>query len=76
MLSFIRLALLMVSPHSNRTVTKTGDGTRDCCMAMTGLTMHFVEGYVRHWDFGLEKWLDALDGVILVGTWETVLKIT
>jgi hypothetical protein len=39
MLSFIRVALVMVSLHSNRTVTKTAFGSRDWGTAVTGLTM-------------------------------------
>jgi len=42
MFSFIRVALLVVSLHSNRTVTKMEVGTRDWGVAVAGLAMLLV----------------------------------
>ena len=52
MLSFIRVALVMVSVHSSKTLTKTEVGTRDWGIAVIGLTM-FVRRNVDLGTFGL-----------------------
>ena len=52
MLSFIRVALVMVSHHSNKTQTKTEVGTRDCGIALVGLTMILFGGM-----WVLEVWI-------------------
>jgi hypothetical protein len=39
MFSFIRVALVTVSLHSNETLTKTEIGTRNWVIAVTSLTM-------------------------------------
>jgi len=44
MFAFIRVAMVMVSLHSNTTQTKTGIGTRDWCIAVIGLTMLLFGG--------------------------------
>jgi hypothetical protein len=44
-LFFIRLALVMVSVHSSKTLTKTEVGTRDWGIAVIGLTMLLFEIY-------------------------------
>ena len=61
MLFFIRLALVMVSVHSSKTLTKTEVGTRDWGIAVIGLTMLLFE---RMWilDFGFGKQWNALNG--------------
>jgi hypothetical protein len=50
MLFFIRLALVMVSVHSSKTLTKTEVGTRDWGIAVVGLNMLLFE---RMWILGL-----------------------
>ena len=51
MLSFIRLALVMVSVHSSKTLTKTEVSTRDWGIAVIGLTMFCLEecGFGDFW---------------------------
>jgi hypothetical protein len=49
MLSFIRVALVMVSCHSNGNLIKTEVGTRDWGIVVIGLTMFLFGGNV---DFG------------------------
>ena len=44
MLYLIRVAMVMVSLHSNRIFTKTKVGTRDGDIAVTDMTMLFVRG--------------------------------
>jgi hypothetical protein len=44
MFSFIRVALVMVSLHSNRTLTKAEVGTKDWDIAVIGLTMFLFGG--------------------------------
>ena len=53
MLFFIRLALVMVSVHSSKTLTKTEVGTRHWGIAVIGLTMLLFE---RMWILGLWIW--------------------
>ena len=57
----IRLALVMVSVHSSKALTKTKVGTRDGGIAVIGLTMLLFE---RMWILGLWIWkaVDALNG--------------
>ena len=52
MLSFIRLALVMVSVHSSKTPTKTEVGTRDWGIAVISLTMLL---FGRMWILDLES---------------------
>jgi hypothetical protein len=54
MLSFIRLALVMVSVHSSKPLTKTEVGSRSWGMGVIGLTSFCLEEF-RFGDFGLEK---------------------
>ena len=49
----IRLALVMVSVHSSKTLTKREVGTRDWGIAVIGLTMFLFE---RMWILGLWIW--------------------
>lgn len=42
MLSFIRIIMVIVSLHNNRTLTKTEVGARECGIAMMGLTILLV----------------------------------
>ena len=44
MFALLRVALVMVSLHSNETVTKTEVGTRDWGIAETGLAMLLFGG--------------------------------
>jgi hypothetical protein len=53
MMSFIRVALVMVSLHSSRTITMIEGGTRDLCIAVIGLTMLL---FGRMWNLGLWIW--------------------
>ena len=50
MLSFIKLALVMVSGYSNKTLTKIKVGTRDWGVAVIGLTILL---FGRMWILGL-----------------------
>jgi hypothetical protein len=49
----------VVSLQSNRTVTKTGVGTRDWSIAVTSLTMLFVEGIWKTLGLSTTKLLSA-----------------
>jgi hypothetical protein len=53
MLSFIRLALVIVSIHSSKTLMETEVGTKDKGITVIGLTMHL---FGRMWILGLWIW--------------------
>lgn len=63
MLSFVRVTMVMVSLHRNRTVTRTEVHNRQCHhIALTGLIL----GLLEEWElcnFGLEKWLNSVQGL-------------
>ena len=61
MLSFTRIALVMMSAKSSKTLTKTNVGSRGWGIAVIGLAMFCLEE-CGFWDFGFEKLCDALSG--------------
>jgi hypothetical protein len=52
-----------VSLYSNKTVTKKEIGTRVCGIVVLGLKYCILEEYGRLWFFGLENFLEDLNGV-------------
>lgn len=70
--------MVMVSPQSSRTLTKTEVSTREQCIVVTDLTVFLVH---RMWTLGLglEKQLNDLNEgwwAILEGGWKTVVLRT
>lgn len=70
MRSLVRVALALMSLHSNRVVTKTEVVTKEKSIALTGLSMLLVG---KRWTLVWESSLNPLRGdqwAIPVGAWE------